>query len=98
VASDQAPTWQRSIPRGQTWGGCRLCEHLRPGFRCTAYPNGIPLPIVSGEIDHLVARPGQVGTTVFEVVERPDDIQRATLESAARRGAAWALRALARSR
>jgi hypothetical protein len=31
-----------------------------------AYPTQIPIPIASGEVDHLVVRPGQVGDTVFE--------------------------------
>jgi hypothetical protein len=30
-----------------------------------AFPHRIPVQIVSGEIDHLVVRPGQVGDTVF---------------------------------
>lgn len=30
-----------------------------------AYPDGIPFPIASGQVDHLVPRPGQVGDTVF---------------------------------
>jgi hypothetical protein len=32
---------------------------------CAAYPDRIPLAIASGEVDHLVVRPGQVGDTVF---------------------------------
>jgi len=33
---------------------------------CAAYPLRIPIVIASGEMDHLVVRPGQVGDTVFE--------------------------------
>jgi hypothetical protein len=33
---------------------------------CAAYSQRIPLVIASGEVDHLVMRPGQVGDTVFE--------------------------------
>jgi hypothetical protein len=29
----------------------------------------IPLVILSGEIDHLVPRPGQVGTVTFEPID-----------------------------
>jgi hypothetical protein len=34
-----------------------------------AYPKGIPLPIISGEVDHMVLRPGQVGDIVFEPMD-----------------------------
>jgi hypothetical protein len=33
---------------------------------CAAYPTRIPIIIASGDVDHLVVRPGQVGDTVFE--------------------------------
>ena len=58
--------WIRSIPRDQRWGGCRRCIHFRRDGTCAAYPAQIPIPIASGEVDHLVVRPGQVGDTVFE--------------------------------
>lgn len=32
---------------------------------CIAFPDRIPIAIASGEVDHLVVRPGQVGDTVF---------------------------------
>ena len=64
---------------------------------CTAFPGRIPIEIASGELDHLVIRPGQVGETIFEVVERPSDIQHAMIEAAAARGARWAQDALAKS-
>jgi hypothetical protein len=32
---------------------------------CVAFPDRIPIVIASGEVDHLVVRPGQVGDTVF---------------------------------
>jgi hypothetical protein len=44
---------------------------------CVAFPHRIPIQIVSGEIDHLVVRPGQVGDTVFEprvTNVEPDDV------------------------
>jgi hypothetical protein len=52
----------------EQWGGCRLCVHWRGG-RCAAYPERIPLPILSGQVDHLVKRPGQVGDVVFAPVD-----------------------------
>ena len=64
--------WNRSIPRSELWGGCRACVHFRKDTTCAAYPDGIPIVIASGDVDHLVVRPGQVGDTVFEphVTER----------------------------
>jgi hypothetical protein len=50
------------------WPGCRYCVHWRAGS-CAAYPERIPLVILSGEVDHLVPRPGQTGTTTFEMID-----------------------------
>jgi hypothetical protein len=59
--------WEPS-DRFDEWPGCRACVHYARA-RCIAYPHGIPLSILSGEVDHMVPRPGQVGQTVFELVE-----------------------------
>ncbi len=59
--------WERSAGF-EAWPGCLGCGHYRRS-RCQAFPDGIPLPIASGEIDHLVPRPGQVGDTVFEPLD-----------------------------
>ena len=83
--------WERSIPQERSWGGCRACTHLRPGSTCAAFPVRIPLAIFSGEVDHLVVRPGQVGDTVFEVAERPAGLALRRLRRAAARGEAWAV-------
>jgi hypothetical protein len=60
------PDWEPS-DRFEEWQGCLGCGHYRLEGRaaCIAYPDRIPLPILSGEVDHMVPRPGQVGTTVF---------------------------------
>jgi len=50
------------------WLGCRDCIHF-DRVRCAAYPNRIPLIILSGEVDHLVPRPGQVGDIVLEEMD-----------------------------
>lgn len=55
--------WEPS-ERFEEWPGCLSCGHYRRG-RCSAFPNRIPFPIASGQVDHLVPRPGQVGETVF---------------------------------
>ena len=62
--------WVRFIPEDEDWGGCRLCVHDRRDGTCVAFPEQIPIVIASGDVDHLVVRPGQVGDTVFE--PRPD--------------------------
>lgn len=61
------PSWDRS-DRFEDWQGCLGCANYRAG-RCDAFPNGIPLPIISGEIDHLQPRPGQVGVMIFEPMD-----------------------------
>lgn len=39
---------------GQPYKGCDICRHFDPrGWpRCAAYPDGIPLPILGGDIAH----------------------------------------------
>jgi hypothetical protein len=59
--------WERSEGY-EDWPGCRGCVHYQHA-RCRAYPDRIPLLILSGEVDHLVPRPGQVGDTVFEPMD-----------------------------
>jgi hypothetical protein len=59
--------WEPSDRFGE-WRGCRGCVHYDRG-RCTAYPERIPLLILSGEGDHIYKRPGQVGDTVFEPMD-----------------------------
>jgi hypothetical protein len=56
-------------PNAQEFQGCIRCVHLRSGGTCAAYPERIPLAILSGEVDHMVVRPGQVGDTIFEPVD-----------------------------
>lgn len=53
------------------WPGCFWCGHYRRG-RCIAYPKAIPLDILSGEVDHMIVRPRQVGDTVYT----PMDVER----------------------
>jgi hypothetical protein len=42
---------------------CHNCRHLAPGgaLRCAAYPDGIPLPILSGDVVHDRPLPGDHG-------------------------------------
>jgi hypothetical protein len=41
--------------------GCGNCKHWQGGFHCRAYPNGIPWPIMSGEVSHMTPLPGDGG-------------------------------------
>lgn len=44
--------------------GCLGCGYYRGG-RCDAFPERIPLAVLSGELAHLDVLPGQVGMMVF---------------------------------
>jgi hypothetical protein len=92
---DRSPNWEGSLPRSQRWGGCNLCRHARPDNTCAPYPGGIPIIIGSGEVGHLVPRPGQVGDTVFELVSDPTPLQARLLRAAAKDGLPGAAEALA---
>jgi hypothetical protein len=92
--TEQHYGFKRSIPAGESWGGCRACKHLQPGGRCIAFPDRIPLAIFAGDVDHLVARPGQVGGTVFEIADEPSELARRRIRAGVARGEAWARAAL----
>ena len=48
---------------GGPYRGCEVCRHFDPtGMpRCAAYPNGIPLPILGGDLAHDRPLPGDHG-------------------------------------
>jgi hypothetical protein len=48
---------------GRPYRGCDVCRHFDPrGLpRCAAYPDGIPLPILGGDIAHDRPLPGDHG-------------------------------------
>ena len=70
MSATAAPNWERSIPRDRVWGSCLYCVHFGQGMGCPAFPDGIPVQILSGEVDHLVVRPGQVGAIVYEPIDK----------------------------
>lgn len=51
---------------------CANCSHLRDAegyrWRCDAFPDGIPMPILREEFDHIVPYPGDHGIQ-FEMRE-----------------------------
>jgi hypothetical protein len=66
------PNWEPSARDGE-FLGCNMCVHLHDDWEtCDAYPDGLPIEIASGEIDHMVERPGQVLGVLFEPVHRED--------------------------
>ena len=50
--------------------GCNVCRHFNEqmGFVCKAYPQGIPLPILSGEVSHTIPLKGD-NEIRFEPIE-----------------------------
>lgn len=61
------PNWVPS-PDYDRWRGCLHCKHhtWQRGVFCAAYPDDPPWEILTGQVDHLVVRPEQVGDTVYE--------------------------------
>lgn len=48
---------------------CNTCKHLK-GLKCPAFPNGIPMPYLSGDAEHGQVIQGQQGETVWEAKGR----------------------------
>ena len=86
----EEPNWKPSIPRQRRWGGCRAYKHFRLDMTCVAYPDRIPLIIVSAEVDHLVVRPHQVGESVWELNDQPTGLSARLIAAARVRGETWA--------
>lgn len=47
---------------------CVLCRHKNDDATCTAFPKGIPLPILNAEHDHRQPYPGDNGIQ-FEPID-----------------------------
>lgn len=50
--------------------GCRGCRHYLGELDCSAFPEGIPLRILSGDIQHTEILPKQKNTIVYEIIEK----------------------------
>lgn len=53
---------------------CQACRHHTPGqsLSCAAYPDGIPEDILSGNIRHIIPRPGDHGIQFGKLVTYPE--------------------------
>lgn len=53
---------------------CQACRHHTPGQSqsCAAYPEGIPEDILSGNIRHIIPRPGDHGIQFGKLVTYPE--------------------------
>ncbi len=61
-------------PVGHVIGICHLCRHRLGVYTCRAYRTGIPLAILTGDLDHREPQPGDHGIQ-FQAnkwVQKPD--------------------------
>jgi hypothetical protein len=50
--------------------GCRGCRHYLCELDCSVFPEGIPLIILSGEIQHTEVLAKQKNTIVYEAIKK----------------------------
>ena len=50
--------------------GCRGCRHYLGELDCSAFPEGIPMIILSGEIQHTEILPKQKNRIVYEAIKK----------------------------
>ncbi len=52
--------------------GCGFCKNLDKTDRCSAFPDGIPIEIISGEIHHTLPIEGQDNDVVYDPLPEAD--------------------------
>jgi hypothetical protein len=50
--------------------GCRGCRHYLGELDCSAFPEGIPLIILSGKIQHTEVLAKQKNTIVYDAIKK----------------------------
>jgi hypothetical protein len=62
---------------------CQTCRHFDPysGIRCAAFPNGIPLPIQDGQVDHRNPVQGDHGIQYEQRLPRDPDADPTEVEA-----------------
>ena len=51
---------------------CPTCKHYRLNQQCSAFPDGIPMPIILGQHDHAQPWPGDNGVRWEPSVDEGD--------------------------
>lgn len=64
------PVWTGYLVKHRD-SDCYVCKHLFAAERCDAFPEGIPEPIVSGEVLHTEPYPGD-GGILFEKLDEEE--------------------------
>ena len=82
----ERPTIRQRLNRWFLWGGkepsppqCTYCVHRR-GAACTAYPGGIPFPILANQVDHRTKHPLDHGIRFAPISLDADAAQRALFD------------------
>ncbi len=67
---------------GPEFLGCHVCRHVDPqGLpRCAAFPDGIPLPILAGDLPHDRPLPGDHGIQFAPLDRLEDGLDREVLD------------------
>ena len=48
---------------------CDICKHFNGKHGCTAFPDQIPVPILTGQVPHTKTMYGQKNKIIFEQLE-----------------------------
>ncbi len=61
LTPEQQRAWEEAVESLAGEPQCVNCKHSHHNGTCEAFPDGIPLEILSGEHDHRVPFPGDNG-------------------------------------
>jgi hypothetical protein len=63
----ETPFMRKTDDLRQPVAACSICTHTRMDNKCSAYPDGIPDDILTGQDQHVEVRADQIGTDVFNL-------------------------------